>query len=106
MKRLPVTKQLLPTLAILLACGLPLITPSAKALAAGCSPSGTLGQLSTTVSIPTTGEYVVWSRIKVPSANNSSYLLGIDGTTCYTVSGASVPANSWAWVNYHDNATT
>jgi hypothetical protein len=80
----------------------------AKVSAAACTaPTTDFGSVTSTVSIPATGSYRVWSRIQIPSTANNSFLLEIDGNTCYTVGkNASVPINTWTWVDYQNGTTT
>ena len=37
-----------------------------------------------------------------PNSSNNSYLLEIDGNTCYTVGDSAITANTWTWVDYRD----
>ena len=81
-------------------------TPRVEA-AACVAPATNYGSVTSTVTIPATATYRVWSRIQIPSSANNSYLLEIDGTTCYTVGGNSAVAiNTWTWVDYQGGATT
>jgi fibronectin type 3 domain-containing protein len=41
----------------------------------------------------------------VPDSTNKTYLLEIDGGSCYTVGGGQLSANTWVWVDYHSGAT-
>jgi len=71
------------------------------AKAAACpAPTGDFGQVSTSVSIPTTATYRIWSRIMPTDATNTSYMLEIDGSQCYIVS--SPTPNTWTWIGYQD----
>lgn len=75
--------------------------------AAACTvPTTDYGTATTTVSIPATGSYRVWSRIMAPDTTNNSYLLEVDGNTCYTVGDSAIPANTWTWVNYQGGNTS
>lgn len=82
------------------------------ASAAACAtPSTDYGQVSDlSATIDTAGTYRIWTRMAAPDTTNNSYLLEIDGTTCFTVGGNNVPvynsgtsthfANSSAnWIN-------
>ncbi len=74
---------------------------SGRAAAACAAQDTSRGQVSASFSIPLTGSYRVWSRIKAPDSTNNSYILEIDGTTCGVVVGDSATAaNTWTWVNY------
>jgi len=81
---------------------------SSPAHAAACSaPATDYGTVTSTVSISTAGTYRVWSRMMNPDTTNNTYLLEIDGSTCYTVGGSSsVPANTWTWVDYQGGSTS
>jgi len=80
--------------------------------AAACpSSDGGYGSVLGSVSIPSTGSYRVWSRIKANTTagvNNNSYWLIIDGTTCYVVGDnhTAIPDNQWVWVDWQDAAMT
>jgi len=77
------------------------------AYAACAAPATDYGSATQTVSVTSAGTYRIWSRIMVPSATSSSYMLEVDGGTCYTVGGGSaIPANTWTWVSYQNGTTT
>lgn len=83
------------------------VNPAKVSAAACATPATDFGSVTSTVSIPATGSYRVWSRIQIPSSANNSFLLEIDGNTCYTVGGNSaVPLNAWTWVDYQSGTTT
>jgi len=74
--------------------------------AAACAaPATDYGKATTSMSVPGTATYRIWSRIMAPDTTNHSYLLQVDGTTCYNVGGASIPANTWTWVDYQGGNT-
>ena len=85
---------------------------SQKASAAACTaPSTDLGSVTSTVSIPQSGSYRIWTRMLSPNATDNSYLLEIDGNTCFTVGDGSFNVNSWAsnssnWVDYQSGNTS
>lgn len=41
-----------------------------------------------------------------PDTTNNSYLLEVDGTSCYIVGDGAIGANAWTWVNYKDGTAT
>lgn len=75
------------------------------AVAACQMPSPDYGSVNTTISIPSTATYRIWTRIKVPDTTNKSYMLEIDGNQCYTVGDGSIPASTWTWVDYQNGNT-
>ncbi|HUS26098.1 MAG TPA: Ig-like domain-containing protein [Nevskiaceae bacterium] len=82
------------------------VASPARVSAAACTtPSTDYGSATSTVNISNTGTYRVWSRIMAPDATNNSYLIEIDGTSCYTVGDFAIPANAWTWVNYQNGNT-
>lgn len=90
--RLVIRRPYLLALAVLAVTGLFLSHPQQVSAAACTSPStdyGTVSNLS--VTITTTGTYRVWTRMAAPDTTNNTYLLEIDGTSCYTVGGTGVP---------------
>lgn len=76
------------------------------ALAAACQSPGTdYGSATITLQVPATTTYRLWSRIMAPDTSNTTYLLEVDGTTCYNVGGGAIPALAWTWVDYHGGST-
>ena len=69
---------------------------SNSAYAAACTaPSTDYGQVSNlTINIDTAGTYRIWSRMAAPDSVNNTYLLEVDGNTCFTVGGSTVPVYS------------
>src|ERR1044072_2115768 len=75
-------------------------------VSAACNPPATsYGTASYSVNVPTAGNYRVWSRIMAPDTANNSYLLEVDGASCYTVGNTVLEAGKWTWVDYQ-NATS
>jgi hypothetical protein len=93
------------TLSVVMSLSLAFIAPQAV-VAAACAPSGDYGTVSESVTVPTTGTYRIWSRLKTPVATNNSYMLEIDGGTCYVVGGANLTADTWTWVDYQNGTTS
>ena len=57
-----------------------------------CTPPATdYGTVSLSTSVSTAGTYRVWSRLAAADTTNNTYLLEIDGSSCYKVGGSSVP---------------
>jgi chitodextrinase len=91
-------------LVIIAAVAVMVLRPSHAA--AACSvDTNSVGSITTTVSVPSTGTYRVWSRIMAPDSTNNSFLLELDDATCYTVGDSVIPANVWTWVD-NQNADT
>lgn len=62
------------------------------AAAGACTaPSTDYGSVTTSVAIPATGTYRVWTRLAAPSTTVNTYMLQIDGNSCYTIGGSTVP---------------
>ncbi|HET8708650.1 MAG TPA: Ig-like domain-containing protein, partial [Candidatus Saccharimonadales bacterium] len=56
-----------------------------------CTPPATdYGTVTLTAGVAANGTYRVWSRMAAPSST-ATYLLEIDGTSCFTVGGSGVP---------------
>jgi hypothetical protein len=83
------------------------LTGKASAACLATAPPTTYGQVKQTVNVATAGTYRVWSRIKAPDTTNNSYYFQTDTGACaYNVGdSASIPANTWKWVNYQDAST-
>lgn len=90
-----------------------------NASAAACAtPATDYGQVSgVSATIDTAGTYRIWTRMAAANSSNNTYLLEVDGTTCYTVGGSGVPVyasgatayfvNSSAnWINTTSTGTT
>ncbi len=77
--------------------------------AAACAtPATDYGSASTTISVPSTATYRVWSRIMTgTAATDNSYSLEVDGNSCYVVgNNNAIAANTWTWVDYQNGVTT
>ncbi len=73
--------------------------------AASCTaPStdyGTVTGLS--ANIASTGTYRIWTRMAAPDTTNNTYMLEIDGSSCYTIGGSSVPTYAAGATTYFNN---
>lgn len=83
---------------------------SPKASAAACAtPATDYGSVTQTVNITSGGSYRLWSRMKAAAtdANANSYLMEIDGNTCFTVGDdAGITSGAWKWVDYQNGTTS
>jgi len=79
-----------------------------QALAAACAPPSTdYGTATASIKIDTDGTYQIWSRMMAPDTTNNSYMLEVDGANCYVVGdSASMPVNTWTWVDYQNATAT
>ncbi|MEO6513400.1 MAG: Ig-like domain-containing protein [Candidatus Saccharimonadales bacterium] len=100
---------------IIIAAGLILATFAVSSVnpvkvhAAACTtPATDYGTVDLSVSIPTAGTYRIWTRMSAPSPSsvNNNYLLQLDGTTCYTVGGTTVPVYASGATTYFANDST
>jgi len=84
-----------------LGTGLVVATPSAKA---ACSPPATTyGTDTVSLSVPSSGSYVLWVRMQAPSATSNQFMLQVNGGTCFNAGGsANMPLNTWTWINYQN----
>jgi hypothetical protein len=76
--------------------------------ATGCSALPTTKGAVTvsSVSVPTTGTYHVWSRIKTADATNNSFLFQTDNNCNINIGdSATIAANTWTWVDFRDGNT-
>ncbi|HEX8763475.1 MAG TPA: Ig-like domain-containing protein [Candidatus Saccharimonadales bacterium] len=92
---------------VLVAAGYFTFTTS-QASAAACSvPTTDYGSATATINVETTANYRIWSRIMAADATNNSYLLEVDGNTCYTVGDSNnLQAGVWTWVDYQNGSST
>jgi hypothetical protein len=75
----------------------------AKPALAACTAPGTdYGAAATSLTAPTTATYRIWTRMMVPDTSNKTYLLELDGGSCFNVGGGSFTANTWTWVDYYN----
>jgi hypothetical protein len=82
--------------------------PKFSLAATGCTALPTTKGAVTlsSVSVPSTGTYHVWSRIKTADTTNNSFLFQTDNNCNINVGdSASIPANTWTWVDYRDGNT-
>ncbi|MCA9324689.1 fibronectin type III domain-containing protein [Candidatus Saccharibacteria bacterium] len=83
------------------------VTPRSASAAACTAPSTDYGTVSNlTMSIPSTGTYRIWTRMAAPNATDNTYKLEIDGTTCYTVGGSTVPTYASGATTYFTSGST
>ncbi len=101
-KKTLITGSLTLVLAVAIAIG----SFGARASAACTAPSTDYGNVSRTLSVPGAATYRIWSRIMVPDTTNKTYLLELDGGTCFNVGGGSIPASSWTWIDYQSGSTS
>lgn len=84
-----------------------MVFPTRANAAACAAPTGDFGSASATIKIDNSTKYRIWSRIMSADANNNSYLLEVDGNTCYVVGDSNnlVPG-AWTWVDYQNGSGT
>jgi fibronectin type 3 domain-containing protein len=74
------------------------------ARAAACEPVGVdHGSVTSSVAIPETATYKIWSRLKTPKSDYNTYFLEIDGKECFWVGGP-IAADQWTWIGTKDNS--
>jgi hypothetical protein len=80
-----------------------LLQNPSQASAASCSTSGVVGTVNSSVSIPASGEYVLWVRMLHQSQAQNTLLVEVEGNTCFSVGSTSLPLNQWTWVDYQSS---
>ncbi len=70
-----------------------------KVTAAACTNTTNYGTVTSTVALPMSGDYTIWTRIQIPDSTNNYVQLEVDGGSCYQV-GGNIPANAWTWIDY------
>ena len=78
-----------------LAFGLP-----GQSHAACAVPTTDYGSETSSLTISASATYNIWTRMYVPSSSASTFAMQVDGSNCYIVGGASVPTNTWTWIDY------
>jgi hypothetical protein len=101
----------LAVLSIVFAVTAVIILGNAKpsSAATGCSalPSTNGTATLSSVSVPSTGIYHVWSRIKAPDTTNNSFYFQTDNNCSISIGdNSSITPGSWVWVDYRDGSTT
>jgi hypothetical protein len=88
------------------------------ASAAACVAPGTdYGTVTYNASVSATATYRIWVRMAAPSASINTVMLEVDGNTCYTVGGSTVPVyangtsthfanNTSNWINRTSGGAT
>jgi chitodextrinase len=65
------------------------------------------GTATASVTVPSSGTYKVWSRIKVPDTTNNSYYFQVGNNCEMTIGNSSgITPGSWVWVSYKDGNTS
>ncbi len=76
---------------------------SQKVSAAGCAaPATDYGRATVNTNLANAGTYRLWSRMFAPDGSNNSYLLEVDGNTCFSVGDGGVATNTWSWVDHQN----
>lgn len=79
--------------------------PSLAATGPCTAPSTDYGTVTSSVQLSGSGTYRVWTRMSAPDATNNTYMLEIDGSSCYTIGGSSVPTYANGAVTFFTNNT-
>lgn len=83
------------------------LVPARVSAAACAAPAADYGTATATIKIDTAATYQIWSRISAADATNNSYLLEVDGNTCYVIGDSNnLQANTWTWVDYQNGSGT
>jgi len=101
-----VTRSITLVVVVALLTSALLVTVAPRSVsAAACQALGVdHGTVTSTVTIPETATYQVWSRLKTPNSDYNTYFLEIDGNQCLWVGGP-MAANQWVWIGTKDNST-
>lgn len=56
------------------------------------------------VRVPSTGDYVIWSRIMSQGNTSNSFYLQVDNNSCILIIGDSntIPTGAWTWIDFSD----
>lgn len=74
--------------------------------AACTAPATSYGTVTSTVNVPATGDYIVWSRMMASSASDNSYTFEVDGTRCgIVVGGSSISTTNWTWTKQNTSGS-
>ncbi|MDB5162668.1 MAG: hypothetical protein JWO54_286 [Candidatus Saccharibacteria bacterium] len=78
---------------------------SAQAVAC-TAPGSDYGTVTQTSTVSTAGTYRIWARMAALNTTDDSFLLEIDGNTCYIVGGSNVPTYTSGATTHFANNTT
>ncbi|HEV7454533.1 MAG TPA: Ig-like domain-containing protein [Candidatus Saccharimonadales bacterium] len=70
------------------------------------APAASFGSATLTLNVPATATYRVWTRMQSTATAANKYSLEVDGSSCYSIGGATLPANTWTWVDYQGGSIT
>lgn len=99
-------RQAVASVMLLALTGALVFIPTESAQAA-CSPPPTdKGSVISSVQIPETGTYYIWSRNRTATTSLDSYYLKIDDKCALVVGDNGLAPNSWVWVNHRDGNTS
>lgn len=77
------------------------------AVAAPCTPPGTdYGTVTYSATVSTAGTYRIWVRMAAPDTSTNTVFLEIDGNTCLTVGGSTVPVYAGGTSTHFANNTS
>ena len=84
-----------------------LMRPHLASAAACTQPTTDYGNVSgLSVNLPASTTYRIWTRMVAADTTNNTYLLQIDGSSCYTVGGSSVQTYPSGATNYFSTSST
>lgn len=100
-----ISKIMITSLFLIAVLSAPFLLLNSNAQAAACTvPTTDYGTATMTTSLPGTSTYRIWTRMFVPDTTNNTYLLQIDGNTCFNVGGSGVSSGSWVWVSHQNGS--
>ena len=101
MKKQKIIKHGLLAFVLLLGLVVTATLQDTQAASAACSaPATSYGSATMEITIPANGNYRIWTHMFAAGSESDSYLLEIDGNSCFTVGDGGVAANAWSWVDY------
>lgn len=78
---------------------------TASAAACGSEPASSTGKVTQNISVPSTGTYTIWSRLKAPDTNPVEYKVYVSGE-CFTIGQRALTPNTLTWVDYENGSTS
>jgi hypothetical protein len=91
---------------VLLAIALPMHSAGAARLASCAVPSINYGTATMQLNVSEAGDYKIWTHMYAPDSTNDSFMLELDGNSCFVVGNGGVQNGAWAWVGHKDGNTT
>jgi hypothetical protein len=105
--RFDIRKSILATVLVLPILSVGMSAHKIFASAGACTaPTTDYGNVTNSVNVTGAGTYRVWTRMSAPSSSANTYMLEIDGTSCYTIGGSTIPTYASGATTFFSSGST